>query len=59
MCARRCACHEHALLRFAVKDANELDELLSRIKTFGDSRTTMELKTLFRMKDLPVPPELL
>ena len=48
----------NALLRFAVRDAEELDKLLSRIKTFGDSRTSMELKTLFRTKELPVPPEL-
>ena len=49
----------NALLRFAVRDADELDQLLSRIKTFGDSRTSLELKTLFRTKELPVPPELL
>ena len=47
----------NALLRFAVKDTNELEELLSRIKTFGDSRTELELKALFRAKELPLPPE--
>ena len=47
----------NALLRFAVRDTNELEELLSRIKTFGDSRTEVELKALFRAKELPLPPE--
>lgn len=43
----------NALLRFAVRNTGELDRLLSRIKTFGDSRTTVELKALFETKELP------
>ena len=37
----------NALLRFAVRDTQQLDQLLSLIKKFGDSRTSIELKTLF------------
>ena len=44
----------NAILRFAVRDTEELDALLSRIKTYGDSRTSVELKTLFEAKDLPL-----
>lgn len=44
----------NALLRFSVRDTNELDNLLSAIKTFGDSRTSVELQCLFPTKDLPV-----
>lgn len=36
----------NALLRFAVRDTQQLDQLLSLIKKFGDSRTSIELKTL-------------
>ena len=45
----------NAMLRFAVKDTNELDELLTRIKTYGDSRTSVELKTCFSEKELQLP----
>ncbi len=44
----------NALLRFSVHDTDELDNLLASIKTFGDSRTSVELKCLFRTKDLPL-----
>ena len=42
----------NALLRFSVRNTDELDELLSAIKTFGDSRTSVELKCFFSAKDL-------
>ena len=45
----------NALLRFAVRDTQQLDQLLSLIKKFGDSRTSIELKTLFDSKDIPLP----
>lgn len=45
----------NAMLRFAVRDTNALDTLLSRIKTYGDSRTSVELKTYFSAKELPLP----
>ena len=45
----------NAMLRFAVKDTNALDELLTRIKSYGDSRTSVELKTCFDAKELPIP----
>ena len=44
----------NAVLRFAVRDTNALDELLTRIKNFGDSRTSVELKTYFSEKALPL-----
>lgn len=44
----------NALLRFSVHDTDELDNLLASIKTFGDSRTSVELKNLFHTKDLPL-----
>ena len=47
----------NALLRFSVRDTDELDALLSVIKTFGDSRTSVELKCLFHTKDLPLGEE--
>ena len=47
--------HYHAMLRFAVRDTNALDELLSQIKQYGDSRTSVELKTLFAGKELQLP----
>ena len=43
----------NALLRFSVRDTDELDALLSVIKTFGDSRTSVELSSYFHTKDLP------
>ena len=45
----------NALLRFAVRDTEKLDQLLSAIKKYGDSRTSIELKTLFDTKEIPVP----
>ncbi len=44
----------NALLRFSVRNTDELDDLLTSIKTFGDSRTSVELKTLFGTRDLPL-----
>lgn len=44
----------NALLRFAVHDTAELDELLFQLKVFGDSRTSIELQTLFEKKDIPL-----
>ena len=44
----------NALLRFSTRDTDELDSLLATIKTYGDSRTSVELKCLFRTKDLPL-----
>ena len=37
----------NVLLRFAVHDVKALDALVARIKTFGDSRTSIELQTVF------------
>lgn len=45
----------NAFLRFAVKDTPALDHLLTQIKEYGDSRTSVELKTYFDTKELPVP----
>ena len=43
----------NALLRFAVRGTRELDELLSSIKQYGNSQTSVELKTYFEKKDIP------
>lgn len=45
----------NALLQFAVRDTKELDALLAEIKTYGDSRTSVELKMLFDIKEIPLP----
>lgn len=45
----------NALLRFAVRGTRELDELLSSIKHYGDSQTSVELKTYFETKEIPGP----
>lgn len=45
----------NALLRFAVKGTRELDALLSEIKGYGDSQTSVELNTYFEVKDIPLP----
>lgn len=45
----------NALLRFAVRGTRELDELLSSIKRYGDSQTSVELKTYFETKDIQLP----
>ena len=63
LCERTPAVTEHvhvignynAILRFAVRDTNALDELLTKIKEYGDSRTSVELKTYFDMKRLVLP----
>jgi len=45
----------NALLRFAVQGTQELDALLSVIKRYGDSQTSIALKTYFDSKDIPIP----
>ncbi|NBI65833.1 Lrp/AsnC family transcriptional regulator [Pseudoflavonifractor sp. 60] len=45
----------NALLRFAVKDTHQLNELLSSLKQYGDSQTSVELETCFEYKDMPLP----
>ena len=45
----------NALLRFAVRGTRELDELLSAIKRFGDSQTSVQLKTYFETKEILLP----
>ena len=45
----------NALLRFAVKDTHELDQLLAAIKYYGDSQTSVELTSCFDQKDVPLP----
>ena len=45
----------NALLRFSVQSAQELDTLLKTIKNYGDSQTSVELKTYFETKDIPLP----
>ena len=45
----------NALLRFAVRGTRELDELLSAIKRFGDSQTSVQLKTYFETKEIVLP----
>ncbi|MGN0909245.1 MAG: hypothetical protein ACI4NA_06460, partial [Succinivibrio sp.] len=45
----------NALLRFAVRGTRDLDDLLAAIKRYGDSQTSVELKTYFEHKDIPLP----
>ncbi len=45
----------NGLLRFAVKDTHELDQLLAAIKYYGDSQTSVELSVYFDQKDVPMP----
>ena len=45
----------NALLRFAVRGTRELDELLSCIKRYGDSQTSVQLKTYFETKEIVLP----
>lgn len=45
----------NALLRFAVRDTSELDQLLTGIKQYGDSQTAVELSTYFKRKEIPLP----
>ena len=41
----------NVLLCFAVPDVKTLDALDSRVRTFGDSRTSIELHTVFEKVD--------
>ena len=43
----------NALLHFAVRGPRELDDLLSSIKHYGNSQTSVELKTYFETKEIP------
>ena len=45
----------NALLRFAVKDTHQLDQLRAAIKQYGDSQTSVELGTYFVRKAIPIP----
>ena len=45
----------NALLRFAVRGTREMDELLSSIKRYGDSQTSVQLKTYFETKEIVLP----
>lgn len=47
----------NALLRFAVQGTQELEALLSSIKQYGDSQTSVALQTYFDSKDIPIPGE--
>ena len=48
----------NALLHFAVQDTQELEQLLNCVKKFGDSQTSVALKTYFDTKDIPIPDNL-
>ena len=41
----------NVLLCFAVPDVKTLDALVGRVRTFGDSRTSIELQTVFEKAD--------
>ena len=45
----------NALLRFAVRDTHQLDQLLAAIKQYGDSQTSVELEACFERKEIPLP----
>ncbi len=45
----------NALLRFSVAGTSQLEELLTAIKQYGDSQTSVELKTFFERRDIPLP----
>ncbi len=45
----------NALLRFSVEGTHELDQLLACIKQYGNSQTSVALKTCFDSKDIPLP----
>ncbi|MCI9156923.1 MAG: Lrp/AsnC family transcriptional regulator [Lawsonibacter sp.] len=45
----------NALLRFAVRDTHQLDHLLTAIKQYGDSQTSVELEACFERKEIPLP----
>ena len=42
----------NVLLCFAVPDVKTLDALVGRVRTFGDSRTSIELQTVFEKKTI-------
>ena len=44
----------NALLHFAVPGTSQLEELLTAIKSYGDSQTSVALKTYFDRKDIPL-----
>lgn len=45
----------NALLRFAVRDTRQLGDMLTIIKQYGDSQTSVSLETYFEQKDIPLP----
>ena len=45
----------NAVLRFAVRDTQELDAILSSIQRYGNSQTSVELGLYFDHKDIPLP----
>ena len=45
----------NALLQFSVEGTQELEALLSSIKQYGNSQTSVALKTYFDYKDIPTP----
>lgn len=45
----------NALLQFAVPSTAQLEELLTEIKGYGDSQTSIALKTYFDVKDISLP----
>ena len=45
----------NALLQFAVRGTQELESLLSDIKYYGNSQTSVALETYFDCKDIPLP----
>ena len=47
----------NALLQFAVQGTQELEALLGAIKQYGNSQTSVALKTYFDAKDIPIPGE--
>lgn len=44
----------NAMLRFAAANTHELDKLLDQLKTYGDTRTSIELKMYFDRKEIPL-----
>ncbi len=63
LCEKHPAVTEHthtvgvynAVLRFALKDIREMEELLSRIKKYGDSITAISMNSYFERKEIPFP----
>ncbi len=45
----------NGLLRFAVQGTSQLERLLTAIRQYGDSRTSVALQTYFEYKDIPLP----